>query len=254
VLPTKFRLMKKNYFSLIFYSLTIALSYAQLGINTTTPKSLLHIESNDADNPTYRDGILIPKVNEIPASGNHKGQTVFLENHPTLPDNFYYWNGTEWHTFLDGLNRTYDDTLYIAYGTGFTSSSVTLRYLNFADIKGHDITGFSVNTDSNNHKTIKIGKSGLYLIDFSSSFKKTGTANRSTYRYEITSNDDIIHFADTSISNETIGSASLNTSFLYQLNENDLIQVKVRKLGPEVGTIAISDFGNHSLILNFLHD
>lgn len=41
-------------------------SFAQVGINTTTPEAQLDIKSSNQTLPTNKDGLLIPKIDAFP--------------------------------------------------------------------------------------------------------------------------------------------------------------------------------------------
>ncbi|WP_322969394.1 hypothetical protein [Faecalibacter sp. LW9] len=223
--------------------------FPQVGINSNEPYALLDISSTNPNSPTAKDGLIIPKVNELPQFGTEKSQLLFLENHQSLQDHFYYWDGEAWQTFLDGFDRKVDDAVYVVQGTGYTNPNNTIKTVNLTSIHANNINGFHV--DNN---TLTVGKKGLYLIDFSSSLKKTGTpVNRATYRFSIYKNNSLIHTAETSIPNEEITATSVQTSFIQQLNLNDTFNITVEKI-TEVGSATFTSFGNHSLILNYLHD
>jgi len=82
--------------------LCISATFAQVGINTTSPSSLLQIASSNQANPANTDGILIPKIDAFPAINptlTQNGMMVFLTTSVgiNLPG-FYYWdnNTTAW--------------------------------------------------------------------------------------------------------------------------------------------------------------
>ena len=78
------------------------LSFAQVGINTTTPNALLDIRATSATAPTNTDGLLILKVDVFPATNPtaaQQGMLVYLTT--TSGSNapgFYYWDNptTTW--------------------------------------------------------------------------------------------------------------------------------------------------------------
>ncbi len=78
------------------------LSFAQVGINTTTPNALLDIRATSATAPTNTDGLLIPKVDVFPTTNPtdaQHGMLVYLTT--TSGSNapgFYYWDNptTSW--------------------------------------------------------------------------------------------------------------------------------------------------------------
>ena len=78
------------------------LSFAQVGINTTTPNALLDIRATSATTPTNTDGLLIPKVDVFPATNptaDQQGMLVYLTTTVgTNTPGFYYWDNptTTW--------------------------------------------------------------------------------------------------------------------------------------------------------------
>lgn len=77
----------------VFLSLSIA---AQVGVNTTDPKSILDIEVSDPTDPSPVDGILIPRVDDfttVDPGADQDGMLVFLNNDVgSDPKGFYYWD------------------------------------------------------------------------------------------------------------------------------------------------------------------
>lgn len=86
-------------------------TYAQngnVGINTTAPSTTLHINgTNDNGANTSKDGILIPRVNDLSVNGVQNGQLLFLVNNivgtgtatnPQFAKGFHYWDSstTSW--------------------------------------------------------------------------------------------------------------------------------------------------------------
>lgn len=129
--------------------LTFSLS-AQVGVNTTDPKSVLDIVASDVSNPTPLDGILIPRVEDftsVDPSGDQDGMLVFLNTASGGNDRgFYYWNsdrdtwvgfGGEWK---DGTNADGDDLIYAIQADGEGNSIV------FTDDDG-DGSRFGFGTD-----------------------------------------------------------------------------------------------------------
>lgn len=77
-------------------------TYAQVGINTTSPEAQLDIKSSNQATPTNKDGILIPKVDAFPASNptaSQQGMLVYLTTTSGANEpGFYYWDNstTNW--------------------------------------------------------------------------------------------------------------------------------------------------------------
>jgi trimeric autotransporter adhesin len=92
--------MKLFYNTMLFFS--IIPLFGQVGINTTSPNSLLEIRTSDVNAPQNTDGLLIPKVNLFPATNpgtNQDGMLVYLTTTQGLNlPGFYYWHNatTQW--------------------------------------------------------------------------------------------------------------------------------------------------------------
>ncbi len=74
-------------------------SLAQVGINTTAPKSALDIQASNSSSPSNLDGILIPRLNSFPAvnpGADQNGMMIFLTTSIGTSDKgFYYWDAPE---------------------------------------------------------------------------------------------------------------------------------------------------------------
>ncbi|MBF01867.1 MAG: hypothetical protein CMP76_01085 [Flavobacterium sp.] len=101
-------------------------SYAQVGINTTTPNAQLEIQSSNSSNPSNKDGILIPKIEVFPAvspTALQQGMLVYLIN--TVGVNqpgFYYWDNisTSWISLKDASDADW-------FAVGGTASPSTIN-------------------------------------------------------------------------------------------------------------------------------
>ena len=91
----------------------------QVGINTTDPKALLDIHISDPLSPGVRDGILIPRVENFPATQpgvEQDGMLVYLKtDKETFPKGFYFWNAAS--STWTSISNT---TLYTFYKGGST--------------------------------------------------------------------------------------------------------------------------------------
>ena len=77
----KFLIMKLKKLFFVACNLFGVLSFAQVGINTTTPNAVLDIRATSATAPTNTDGLLIPKVDVFPATNPtaaQQGMLVYL--------------------------------------------------------------------------------------------------------------------------------------------------------------------------------
>lgn len=83
-----------------FLLLLTTLSFAQVGIGTTSPNAQLDVQSSSPTSPANTDGILIPKIATFPATdpgSNQQGMLVYLTTatiYKTVnkPLGFYYWD------------------------------------------------------------------------------------------------------------------------------------------------------------------
>ena len=114
------------------------LSFAQVGINTTTPNALLDIRATSATTPTNTDGLLIPKVDVFPATNPtaaQQGMLVYLTT--TSGSNapgFYYWNNptTSW-VGIGGSSSTGEDWKLV--GNNVTDANHFLGTTNWMSLK-----------------------------------------------------------------------------------------------------------------------
>jgi hypothetical protein len=71
------------------------LSYAQVGIGNTDPKSSLDISATNTATPSNTDGILIPRIDDFPTpdpGADQDGMLVFVTGSGTPAKGFYYWD------------------------------------------------------------------------------------------------------------------------------------------------------------------
>ncbi|MEZ4874748.1 MAG: hypothetical protein R2793_04690 [Flavobacteriaceae bacterium] len=103
----------------------LSLTYAQVGINTTSPNALLDIVSTNQASPSATDGILIPKVDNFPLSNpslNQDGMMVFVTGNGVPLQGFYFWDNAnaQWQK-VDGELETLDEGN--GYGWRFKDSN-----------------------------------------------------------------------------------------------------------------------------------
>ena len=95
-----------------------------MGVGTTDPKSILDIQASNSAAPVPTDGILIPRLADLPATNpnsDQHGMLIFLTNTVgTRTPGFYYWDNTipnwvaitstgEWQ---DGTNTDGDNLIF----------------------------------------------------------------------------------------------------------------------------------------------
>ncbi|QIE58861.1 hypothetical protein G5B37_04580 [Rasiella rasia] len=72
-------------------------AFSQVGIGTVTPNAQLDIQASNQATPSNTDGVLIPKVNEFPATNPtaaQDGMLLFATGNGSVAKGFYYWNHT----------------------------------------------------------------------------------------------------------------------------------------------------------------
>ncbi len=234
---------------MILMSLFSSISlFSQVGINTENPKAVLHVETLSTSVSTGKDGILIPRIKNFPATKPERlGQLAFLKDNGTLKNGFYYWDGKNWTPFPESIERTVDETIYVFDGSGYTGSDLK-RTINLSKYKKAKLDGFSI---SNNE--INVGKSGLYLISLTANTKKPGDGlAQANFSYAVLVNNDLANAVNTSIAAEDVSSTSATVSFLKRLKAGDKLKATITKSNQ--GPNNYVAFGNNNLTLFFIQD
>lgn len=137
---------------LVLLIATSNVTMGQVGINTTSPQTLLDVRATNHNGAvTGSDGILVPRVNALGTNGTVNGQLVYLISDDVtngFSKGFHYWDGSNWITTIsksnvewtDGSNLIYasqakaagnnvvvTDTGNIGVGTTTTSSKITVK-------------------------------------------------------------------------------------------------------------------------------
>ena len=225
--------------------------FSQVGVGTNNPKASLHVEPTSKTNPNGADGVLIPRLADFPGNGVEEGQLIYLKNHATQLEGFYFWDGATWVWLINNYDRTVDRATYIASGTGYTGTGNN-RQVNFSRIDAFDITGFSV-TGNN----ITVGKSGRYLLTFTTSVKRSGTETprkQANFLYILFVNNNqlpsITGSLTASTSNEIPSATSAALSTIVDLQVGDVLNVYVYKSNETPNDY--SGYGTNGLTLTFL--
>lgn len=152
--------MKINYLNFFVGALLIANSaFSQVGINTNDPKAQLDVEAADAVSPQPSDGLLVPRVQTLPAAGaDQHSMIIYLTNTiGTFTPGFYYWdeNVSSWTSFGGGGTAPTGDYWSLEGNTGTNSAT--------------DFIGTTDNEDfvirTNNNPTLSITTSGQLITD-----------------------------------------------------------------------------------------
>ncbi|MGV6828073.1 MAG: tail fiber domain-containing protein [Flavobacteriales bacterium] len=81
-------------------------SFAQVGINTNSPKALLDIAVKNPNNPTNKDGLLIPRVSSFSYNFPIANQKLILVYNTTLKGFYFLWYFPTWKN-ITGLQTEY---------------------------------------------------------------------------------------------------------------------------------------------------
>lgn len=135
-IPNLFIKMKLSLLSLLLLACTIAT--AQVGVNTTDPQSAFDVTATNAVTPLSTDGILIPRISNLPATNPTVAQQamlVYLSTDRTninisgTPQNysagFYYWDNAipNWVPMISRTNWKIDGNDNITSGTHFIGTT-----------------------------------------------------------------------------------------------------------------------------------
>jgi len=75
----------------------IQVGWSQVGINNTNPQSTLDITASNVASPANTDGILIPRIDDFPATDPgtaQDGMMIFATGNGTPDKGFYFWDDT----------------------------------------------------------------------------------------------------------------------------------------------------------------
>ena len=129
--------MKLSLLSCLLLAYTIG--SAQVGINTTTPQSSLDIIAINSATPQNTDGLLIPRVSDLPATNPTAAQQAMLIylsvdrtnlNISGTPQDysagFYYWDNTipNWVPILPKTDWKIDGNDNVTSGTNFIGTTI----------------------------------------------------------------------------------------------------------------------------------
>jgi len=158
--PTSSQNAIKNYIKgiLIIILLIITQSaLAQVGVGNTDPKATLDITASDITNPINTDGILIPRVSNLPAvtsmTTDQDGMLVFYTGTGFSGKGFYYWNQTS-------------DSWVSIFGAKRINDLVDGKSDNDGTENGSSIflgVNAGVNDDGSNNRNISLGTETLNL-------------------------------------------------------------------------------------------
>lgn len=103
----------KNFKIISFIGLFTFFANGQVGINTPSPQTSLDVRAaNHLGAVSSKDGVLVPRVNNLSVNGTQNGQLVFLvSDWATYKSGFVYWDGTKWSPIKPANFDVTDDAL-----------------------------------------------------------------------------------------------------------------------------------------------
>ena len=155
-------------------------SYAQVGIGTTNPNASLDIRSSNQATPANTDGILIPKIDEFPATnpgGAQNGMLVFVTGNGTPSRGFYYWSNalTTWVPFtsIERINDLFDgksdvdgtndgSSIFLGFNAGDSDDSSNNKNIGIGYQALRDVVGADAN-DPDGQNNVAVGFQSLRL-------------------------------------------------------------------------------------------
>ncbi|QIE60413.1 hypothetical protein G5B37_12825 [Rasiella rasia] len=142
---------------LLFALITTTSTFAQVGINTTSPNAIVEIKSSSETNPTITDGILIPRMDVFPPNPtvNQDGMLIYISGDDPSPipdeEGYYYWDfpTLSWIPFSVKRINDLQDGRSDWVGSNYNGASVYLGNLAGA------------NDDGTSNRSVGIGQSAL---------------------------------------------------------------------------------------------
>lgn len=249
--------MTKFFYGLIFISLQVE---AQIGINTSNPKSSLHIVHENNNNNTI--GIGVPTIYNFTneqLNQNSDGLLVYFDNqnvNSNGKEGYYYWDAqsnTWQYIFKKGTEK---DNLF---KISARSNGIIIQANQSKD------TWYKSNfnyLDTNNpnfvitNGNLKIGRAGRYSVYYAGSAKKNqGDNNLVSVECGLFINEDQSPyvFATSTLpsSDNNYRVSNLNFSTIVTLAKDDLISFKFRKTINYSYPVYLNH-SNHYLILTYL--
>ncbi|MDC7994723.1 tail fiber domain-containing protein [Altibacter sp. HG106] len=156
--------MKAIYTLAFLFLYSTSFLIAQVGIGNTNPNAQLDISATDVSNPANTDGLLIPRIDEFPATNPtaaQDGMLVFITGNGAPSEGFYYWdNGTSSWIVLSG---TTSDADWFEEGTTNPATSITDNIVTQGNVSiGTNLNGVS-NTKLNIANDIAVNTNALRI-------------------------------------------------------------------------------------------
>ena len=106
--------------------------YSQVGVNTKSPSTTLHINPVDINLPKSNEGLIIPRVKSLNINATKPtGLLVFLDSNDNEERGFWYWDKNQWNPFIS-KNMLSEDRSALVFNskTNFDEGSYTITSTN----------------------------------------------------------------------------------------------------------------------------
>jgi len=159
--------------TLILCGVICSISNAQVGVNTVNPQATVDIVASNVTTPSYKDGLIIPRMHAFPSINPDVGQNammIFITGNGTATKGFYFWDNdnTSWEP-VPGRDNT-RMFLNPQYPDGMAGMEPI----------SHDLTvGYTVPTGKN-----------LYITNYYSNNSSVLYINTTAYPISIGTNND----------------------------------------------------------------
>jgi len=251
--------MKTFYIFLASFFLSLFL-HAQLGINVTNPESIFHVVDNSTT--AQNIGITLPNVKKFtaaPLDDSHTGLLVYYNNDGNLntgKEGFYFYDNDDesWqYIFKVGSEKeNLFKTTVKSPGIEIPGSAImNTWYMMDIDFLDTPNPGYLIIDGK-----LRIAKKGKYAVFYSGSATKTNLDN-SVARVESglfkgESSTPLIYASNTIPASDNYArSITLNFSAIIELEVDDILSLKVRKVNNYSFPILFND-NDHYLILTYI--
>lgn len=193
--------MKRIKILLSIYLLLPFFALSQVGIGTISPNAQLDIQSSNQAVPSNTDGILIPKVDEFPATApgaNQDGMLLYVTGNGSETKGFYYWNNTSgsWITIVGTVSavtrlnelsdaRSDDDgsndgsSIFLGLNAGMNDNGTHNRNIGIGrDALQNSVSGYSnIAIGLNSMQNVITASSNIGIGDYTFLASATGGSN-----------------------------------------------------------------------------
>lgn len=192
--------MKKILLSSIFL-FTFSTIYAQIGINTTSPQAVLDVNGKNIADPSNKDGLLIPRIDNFPAENPsvlQNSMLVYLNNTTAstspfginLPG-FYYWSFPQLKWIpLDGSR----------FSWAINGNSGTVDGINFLGSVDNVPLNFRINNESSGR------------IDINRTFLGYRSGQNNTGDFNLGLGDESLYLNIAGSGNTAVGSKAMRSN------------------------------------------